>query len=69
MKWITRARPKVDRLACAWLIGRFVDSEAEFLFAPAYRVMEEARRNGATPFDVPGVDWAIPGHFAASTPS
>lgn len=56
MKWITRERPKVDRLACAWLIGRFVDREAEILFSPSRLVMEEARSTGATPFDVPGVE-------------
>ncbi len=56
MKWITRARPKVDRVACPWLIRRFVDPGAEFLFVPADQVMETARREGATPFDVPGVE-------------
>lgn len=56
MKWITRERPKVDRLACAWLIERFVDGEAEFLFVPSDQVMAEARRTGATPFDVPGAE-------------
>jgi hypothetical protein len=51
MIWITRERPKVDRLACAWLIGRFVDPRAEFLFAPREQVLTEAERIGATPFD------------------
>lgn len=56
MKWITRERVKVDRVACPWLIKKFVDKDAEFLFVPADRVMEEAKRLGATPFDVPNVE-------------
>ena len=56
MKWVTRARPKVDRVACPWLLRRFVDPGAEFLFVPADRVMETAKKEGATPFDVPGVE-------------
>ena len=56
MKWITRARPKVDRVACPWLLKRFVDPEAEFLYVPAQEVMDVARREGATPFDVPDVE-------------
>lgn len=57
MKWITRERVKVDRVACPWLIRRFVDPRAEFLFVPADQVMDVARRDGATPFDVPGVEY------------
>src|SRR5262245_35205883 len=56
MKWITRERVKVDRVACPWLIRKFVDPDAEFLFAPADRVMEVAKRDGAIPFDVAGVE-------------
>ncbi len=56
MKWITREHPRVDRVACPWLIGRFVDDRAEFVYVPADRVMAEAQRLGATPFDVPGVE-------------
>jgi len=56
MKWVTRARPKVDRVACPWLIKRFVDREAEFLYVPPDRVMEIANQEGATPFDVPNVE-------------
>jgi hypothetical protein len=56
MKWITRERVKVDRVACPWLIRKFVDKQAEFLFVPADKVMDEAQRLGATPFDVKGVD-------------
>ena len=55
MKWVTRERVKVDRVACPWLIKKFVDPEAEFLFVPADQVMAVAERDGATPFDVPGV--------------
>ena len=56
MKWITRERVKVDRVACPWLIRRFVDKDAEFLFVPRDQVMEIAAREGATPFDVEGVE-------------
>ena len=56
MKWITRARVKVDRVACPWLIKKFVDQEAEFIFVPADQVMREATRLGATPFDAPGAE-------------
>ena len=52
MKWVTRERPKVDRIACPWLIKRFVDSNAEFLYAPANQVMAVAERESATPYDV-----------------
>jgi hypothetical protein len=56
MKWITRERVKVDRVACPWLINKFVDPQAEFVFVPADRVLSEAARLGATPFDVPSVE-------------
>lgn len=56
MKWVTRERVKVDRVACPWLIKKHVDPEAEFLFVPADQVMDVARRKGAEPFDVPGVE-------------
>jgi hypothetical protein len=56
MKWITRERVKVDRVACPWLIKKFVDRDAEFIFVPADLVMSEAERLGATPFDVKGVE-------------
>ena len=56
MKWITRERVKVDRVACPWLIKKFVDTKAEFLFVPADKVMEIAEREGATPYDVKGVE-------------
>lgn len=56
MRWITRAHVKVDRVACPWLIKRFVDKNAEFYFVPTDQVMSEGERLGATPFDVPGVE-------------
>jgi hypothetical protein len=56
MKWITREQVKVDRVACPWLIRKFVDDAAEFLFVPAEQVMEVAEREGATPYDVSGVE-------------
>ena len=52
MKWITRERVKVARVACPWLIRKFVDTDAEFLFVPRDQVMEIVAREGATPFDV-----------------
>jgi hypothetical protein len=54
MKWITREKVKVDRVACPWLIQRFIDSKAEFIFAPQEQVMAKARELDATPFDVEG---------------
>ena len=56
MKWITREHVKVDRVACPWLIKKFVDPQAEFHFVPAERVMAEAERLNAIPFDVPNVE-------------
>lgn len=56
MKYVTRAHAKVDRIACPWLIKRFIDKDAEFLFVYADEVMETAQRESAIPFDVPGVE-------------
>jgi hypothetical protein len=56
MKWITREHVKVDRVACPWLIRKFVDPDAEFYFVPADSVMREAERLGAIPYDVPNVE-------------
>jgi hypothetical protein len=56
MKWVTRSHVHVDRVACPWLISRFVDSDAEFLFVPGSMVDEVAKREGAIPFDAPGVE-------------
>lgn len=56
MKWITRERPKIDRVACPWLVTRFIDKAPEFLFVPPDKVMSEAERTGAIPYDVPDVE-------------
>jgi hypothetical protein len=56
MKWITRSHVHVDRAACPWLITRFVDSDAEFLFVPKSKVMEIAQKKDAIPFDTPGAE-------------
>lgn len=56
MKWITRERPKIDRIACPWLVLRFVDPAPEFLFVPSGKVLAEADRLGAIPYDVPDVE-------------
>ena len=57
MKWITRERPKIDRIACPWLISRFIDEDAEFLFVPKEKVFQEAAENGAIPYDIPGAEY------------
>src|ERR1043165_8118461 len=54
MRWITRERPKIDRVACPWLITRFIDENARFIFAPAADVMRLAKTRRATPFDIDG---------------
>jgi hypothetical protein len=56
MKWVTRERPKIDRIACPWLIARFIDKGAEFLFVPPERVTAVAEQSGAVPYDVAGVE-------------
>ena len=56
MKWITRSHVHVDRVACPWLITRFIDNEAEFLFVPASQIEQAARESDAIPFDAPGVE-------------
>jgi hypothetical protein len=56
MKWVTRSHVHVDRVACPWLIRRFIDSEAQFLFVAPGRIDEVARTEGAIPFDAPGVE-------------
>ena len=56
MKWITRSHVHVDRIACPWLITRFIDSEAEFLFVPASQIEQVAKETEAIPFDAPGVE-------------
>jgi rhodanese-related sulfurtransferase len=61
-KWVTRERPKVDRIACPWLIRRFIDPEAEFLYVPNAAVRDVAKETGATPYDVSGVEFGHVGH-------
>jgi hypothetical protein len=56
MKWVTREKAKVDRIACPWLIKKFVDSKAEFLFVPANKVLEVAKEKSAIPFDIPNIE-------------
>ncbi len=56
MKWVTREKARVDRIACPWLIRKFVDKDAEFLYVPREHVMEVARKQGAIPFDIPGAE-------------
>jgi len=56
MKWITRERPKIDRIACPWLIRRFIQPDAEFLYVPTEQVFAVARETGATPYDIPGAE-------------
>jgi hypothetical protein len=56
MKWLTRSHVHVDRVACPWLITRFIDNEAEFLFVPASQVEQVVKETGAIPFDAPGVE-------------
>lgn len=58
MKWITRERPKIDRIACPWLIKRFVDRDAEFIYVPKEKVFEEAKKINAIPYDIPGAEYS-----------
>ncbi len=57
MRWVTRERPKTDRIACPWLIRRFIDNEAEIVYVPADEVLETARREGGRSFDAEGADY------------
>ena len=63
--WVTRHRPKIDRIACPWLIRRFVDPNARFLFVPTSEVFAVAEKFGATAFDVPGADWTHDGELCS----
>jgi len=56
MKWVTREKARVDRIACPWLISRFIDKTPTFLFVPADQVVEVAQREGVTPYDIPNVE-------------
>lgn len=65
MKWITRERPKIDRIACPWLIARFIDETPEFLYVPASDVLRIAQETGATPYDIPGVEFSHVGELCS----
>ena len=65
MKWITRERPKIDRVACPWLIARFIDNDAEFMFVPTDQVHSHAFATGTIPYDVPGVELTHDGPFCS----
>jgi len=61
MKWITRERPKIDRIACPWLIKKFVDVEAEFIYVPKEQVFASAKKLNAIPYDIPGAEYSHEG--------
>jgi AraC-like DNA-binding protein len=63
MKWITRERPKIDRIACPWLIKRFVDNGAEFIYVPMDQVFEKAKALNAIPYDISGAEYSHEGEF------
>ncbi len=63
MKWITRERPKIDRIACPWLIKNFVDTDAEFIYVPTDKVLEKAKEFNAVPFDIPKVEYSHDGEY------
>jgi hypothetical protein len=65
MKWVTRERPKIDRIACPWLVARFIDSAAEFLYVPAAEVLKVASETGAIPYDIPGVELTHDGELCS----
>jgi hypothetical protein len=65
MQWITREHPKIDRIACPWLIVRFIDKDAEFLYVPSDRVLRIAQETGAIPYDVEGVEFGHVGEYCS----
>lgn len=65
MKWITRERPKIDRIACPWLVARFIDPEARFLYVPSGDVLRIAREEDAIPYDIPGVELSHVGNLCS----
>jgi len=65
MKWITRERPKVDRIACPWLISRFIDDQPQFLYVPAGDVTRMASETGAIPYDIPGAELSHAGELCS----
>ncbi len=64
-KWVTRERPKIDRIACPWLVTRFIDPQAEFLYVPANEVLRVAQKTGATPYDIPDVELSHVGELCS----
>lgn len=58
MKWITRERPKIDRIACPWLIKNFVDRDAEFIYVPKEQVIDQSKKLQAIPYDIPGAEYS-----------
>ena len=65
MKWVTRERPKIDRIACPWLIQRFIEKTPEFLYVPSDRVLAVAEETGAIPYDIPGVELSHVGELCS----
>src|SRR3546814_16741090 len=65
MKWITRERPKIDRIACPWLIERFIDKAPEFLYVPSADVLRVAEETGAIPYDIPGAELTHEGELCS----
>lgn len=65
MQWVTRERPKIDRIACPWLIARFIDQDADFLYVPSSLVLSTAKETGATPYDIPGVEMGHEGELCS----
>ena len=63
MKWITRERPKIDRIACPWVIKKFIDAEAEFIYVPKEEVFIKARELNAIPYDIPGAEYTHEGDY------
>ena len=65
MKWVTRERPKIDRIACPWLVARFIDKAPEFLFVPSQDVLHVAEKTGAIPYDIPDVELSHVGEYCS----
>jgi hypothetical protein len=65
MQWITRGRPKIDRIACPWLIQRFIDQAAQFLYVPTEEVFRVAEQTGAIPYDIPGAELSHVGELCS----
>jgi len=65
MKWVTRERPKIDRIACPWLVARFIDQEPEFIYVPSGDVLSVADKTAAIPYDIPGVELSHDGELCS----